>query len=56
VNALSIVGEKEVTVERLVVIIREVWVRMFGPFSGEEIELRMPASRQVAHEILARSS
>jgi hypothetical protein len=56
VNALAISDEKEITVERLVAIIREVWTQMFGPFSGEEIELRMPALRQVAHQVLARDS
>jgi hypothetical protein len=56
VNALAIIGEKEIDIERLVAIIREVWVQMFGPFSDEEIELRMPAFRQVAHRILARDS
>jgi hypothetical protein len=56
VNALALIGEQEITAERLVATIREVWVHMFGPFSDEEIELRMPAFRQVAHQILARDS
>ena len=56
VNALATIDEKEITTERLVAIIREVWVYMFGPFSDDEIGLRMPAFRQVANQILARDS
>jgi len=53
VKALAPLSEKDITEERLVAIIRVVWSRSFGPFSDDEIEMRMPAIREVANRILA---
>ncbi len=50
-NALAQLDESDITEERLVAIIGAVWGRAFGPFSDEELEMRMPAFREVAHRI-----
>jgi hypothetical protein len=50
------IEEKSITEEALAADIREVWSRSFGPFYGEDIEMRMPAFRQGAHRILPRNS
>lgn len=50
-GALAQLDERDTTEERLVTIIRGVWNQMFGPFSEEELEMRMPAFRQAAHRI-----
>jgi hypothetical protein len=56
VSALASLGEDELTEERLVAIIRSVWSHSFGPFGDEELEMRTPAFRQVAHRIIAKDS
>lgn len=38
--------------EQLTEIVLRVWTRSFGPFSAQELEMRMPDFRQVAHRIL----
>jgi hypothetical protein len=56
VNALALLAEDDITEERLTDVIRAVWVRSFGPFSDEEIEMRIPAFQQAAHQIFSRDS
>ena len=53
IYAISHLGENELTEERLTEIIRIEWTKWFGPFSDEEVEMRMPDFRQIAHQILA---
>jgi hypothetical protein len=55
-EALASLGEEEITQERLAEVIRTVWARSFGPFSQEELEMRMAAFRQVAHRILSQDT
>jgi hypothetical protein len=52
-DAIAPLGEKNITEEQLVKIISTVWIQAFGPFSDEEVEVRMPAFRQVAYKILS---
>jgi hypothetical protein len=56
VKALALLNENDITEESLVAIIRAVWSRSFGPFSDDEIEMRMPAIREVANRILTVAS
>ena len=51
-KALALMEEQDITEERLIAIVQSVWVRMLGPFSEDEIEMRMPAFRKVAHRML----
>jgi hypothetical protein len=53
---LALLNENDITEESLVAIIRAVWSRSFGPFSDDEIEMRMPAIREVANRILTVAS
>ena len=43
----------DLTLESITGVIRDVWVRAFGPFSNEDIIKRMPVFRQVAGRILS---
>jgi hypothetical protein len=56
VQALAMIDEREIAEENLAGVIRSVWSRSFGPFSEEDLEMRMPAFRKAAHRIMARSS
>ncbi len=56
VQALAKIDEREAAEVALAGIIRAVWSHSFGPFSEEDLEMRMPAFRQAAHRILARSA
>ena len=52
-SALADISENELTEDKLASVVREVWVRSFGPFSDVDIEKRFHAFRQVAHRILS---
>jgi hypothetical protein len=54
VSALALIDENDFTEERLADVVRAVWARSFGPFSEDEIEMRMPAFRKVAHRMLSQ--
>jgi hypothetical protein len=56
VSAIASVDEKELDEDRLTNVVSSVWVHSFGPFSADEIEMRMPAFRQVAHRILSANA
>jgi hypothetical protein len=56
VSALAPLREDELTEERLTAIVRSVWSHSFGPFGDDELEMRTPAFRQVAHRILTHDS
>lgn len=43
---------RELTEESVAAVIRDVWLRAFGPLSEEDISKRMPVFRQVANQIL----
>ncbi len=45
-------NELELTEEHLITIVQNVWVKMFGPFSEEQIQMRYDVFRQVARNIL----
>ena len=52
-NAIALLGENDITEDSLVAVIRAVWAHSFGPFSDEDLEMRSPAFKQVAHRILS---
>jgi hypothetical protein len=51
-EAIAQLGESELTQEGLEAVVRNVWVRMFGPFSEEQVNKRGNALSHVAREIL----
>ncbi len=55
-SALALLGNNDITEDRLTAVIRDVWTRLFGPFGDDELEMRMPDFRQVARRILAQDS
>lgn len=54
-SEINLIDEASLTEDRITEVIRAVWNRSFGPFSNDELDLRMPAFRQVAHRIITRS-
>ncbi len=44
--------EKGLSEERLAALIRTEWTSWFGPFSDDEIHVRIPRLRQIAHQIM----
>ena len=46
-------GADELTEERVAGVVRDVWVKAFGPFSEEDIRKRLPAFRQAASRIVS---
>lgn len=43
----------ELTEGDVVAVVRDVWLKSFGPFSEEELVKRLPVFQQVAHRILS---
>ena len=55
VSAISLLDQDDLTEEGLTDVVRAVWTRSFGPFLAEEVQMRMPAFRRVAHRILTQA-
>ena len=56
VSALAPLSDDEITEDRLFSVLQSVWTHSFGPFGEEELEMRTPAFRQVAHRIVTQDS
>jgi len=48
-------GQVELQNEKLYELLREIWHKMFGPFSEEEIKKRQSAFERVARQLAATS-
>jgi len=55
-SVLRGINDASLTEDKLAEVVREVWIRAFGPFSVSDIEKRSRAFRQLAREIQAHAS
>jgi hypothetical protein len=46
-------GKKPLSLEQCERIVIDVWIRQFGPFKAEDLEIRSPAFSSVAQKIAA---
>jgi hypothetical protein len=50
--AIKLLRKEDSNEESLVKIIQAIWMKNFGPFSDNDIELRMPEFRKLAYWLL----
>lgn len=46
-------GENSVSVEQVERIVIDIWIKQFGPFKVEDLQMRSPAFSAVARKIVA---
>jgi len=51
-EALDELQQHELVADRVIVIVSDVWTRMFGPFDEEQLRGRQPVYRRVAERII----
>ena len=54
-NAIGHLTPEQLTLERVMHVVSEVWEREFGPFSGDSARQLLPLCRRVAERILRES-